>query len=374
MKSPYVTELQPNQMVTAVFLVQSKDIRQKKTGEPYLSLVLSDRTGELDAKMWDNAAEVLDTFERDDYVRVKGLMQIYHNRPQFTVHKMQRVEPGEVDGSDYYPASQRDSEEMFRELQGIIASIGNPHLRRLLEIIFADPFTAKAFRTAPAAKGIHHAFLGGLLEHVLSVCQLCRATAPQYRLVDLDLLLTGAVLHDIGKITELSYDRSFSYTAEGQLLGHILIGLRLVQDTIRLVPGFPPKLQTLLEHLIVSHHGELAYGSPKVPLFPEALLLHHLDNLDSKMENMRATIERDRHVDGVWTSYSPALERSILKKNKFLDDAPVSNPIAAASVIAAPIPVAAVEPGLSRSAPPPQERRPLMGGIFGDKLQAALKK
>jgi 3'-5' exoribonuclease len=192
-------------------------------------------------------------------------------------------------------------------------------LKALLEAIFADEEIARAYRIAPAAKAIHHAWLGGLIEHVLSLCALAKFTAAHYADIDLDLVLAGVMLHDIGKISELKYVRSFSYSTEGQLLGHIIIGLKMVEDKLRMIPGFPEKLRDLLAHMIVSHHGELAYGSPKVPLFPEAMLLHHLDNLDSKMECMRGLIERDRQVEGVWTGYNSALDRSVLKKAKFLD-------------------------------------------------------
>jgi 3'-5' exoribonuclease len=319
MKSPYVSELQPNQAVQGTFLVSHKDVRQKKTGEPYLSLTLSDRTGEVDAKMWDNAAEALATFERDDFVRVKGLLQVFQNRPQLTIHKLQPVPESEVEAADYFPASTRDRDEMFRELQGWIAGIGNPHLKALLDAIFSDPAIAPAYRTAPAAKTVHHAWIGGLIEHVLSLCHLARFTAGHYANIDLDLLLAGVLLHDVGKIHELTYARSFGYSTQGQLLGHITIGVRMVEDKLRLLPDFPPELRDLVLHMILSHHGELEFGSPKVPLFPEALLLHHLDNLDSKMECMRALIEKDRLVEGVWTAYSPALERTALKKRKFLE-------------------------------------------------------
>jgi 3'-5' exoribonuclease len=319
MKSPFVSDLQPDQIITGTFLVQHKDVRQKKSGDLYLSLTLADRTGDLDAKMWDNAAEAIETFAQDDFVRVKGLMQVFQNRPQLTLHKIQPVGEADIDVADYFPASKRDRDEMFRELEGWIASIGNPYLKALLTAIFADEEIAQAFRTAPAAKAIHHAWIGGLLEHVLSLCTLAKFTAAHYSDIDLDLVLTGVILHDVGKITELKYTRSFSYSTEGQLLGHILIGLRMVEEKVRTIPGFPLKLRDLLLHMIASHHGELAYGSPKVPLFPEAMLLHHLDNLDSKMECMRGLIERDRQIEGVWTGYSSALDRSVLKKSKFLD-------------------------------------------------------
>ena len=353
MKSPYVSELQANQTVQGTFLVSHKDIRQKKNGEPYLSLVLSDRSGELDAKMWDNAGEALATFERDDFVRVKGLLQIFQNRPQLTLHKIQPVADTEIDAADYFPVSKRDRDEMFRELRTWIAGMTNPHLRTLLEAVFADEATAQAYRTAPAAKTVHHAWIGGLIEHVLSMCQLARFTAAHYPHIDFDLLLAGVVLHDLGKIHELSYARGFSYTTRGQLLGHILIGVRMIEEQLRRLPDFPPKLADLLLHMILSHHGELEFGSPKVPLFPEAQLLHAIDNLDSKMECMRALIEKDRSVEGEWTAYSASLERSALKKGKFLDGAPVPPPS-------------------PKPRPEPVSRKERTSSVFAAKLEDAL--
>src|SRR5579864_3445158 len=322
MKTPYVSDLKPNQVFSSIFLVHVKDVRQKKSGDPYLSLLLGDRTGEVEAKMWDNVADVISTFDRDDFVKVKGLLQIFQNRPQLTIHKMARVMESDVYFADYFPASERDPMEMFGELRAIAAGVGNSNLRDLLNAFLDDEVLARMYRTAPAAKHVHHAYLGGLIEHVLSVCHLCQVAAAHYNFVDLDLLLTGAVLHDIGKVAELTYERSFGYSAEGQLLGHIVIGLRLLNEKLQRFPDFPAKLRVLVEHMIVSHHGELEFGSPKVPLFPEALLLHHLDNLDSKMECMRSMIARDRHVEGCWTGYNASLERSLLKKAKYLDETP----------------------------------------------------
>ena len=363
MKSPYIGELQPNQVVTGVFLVQSKDVRQKRTGEPYLSLVLGDRSGDIDAKMWDNVAEVLDSFDRDDFVRVKGLMQVYQNRPQFTIHKMARVEEREVDFADYFPCSERSPEEMFAELREIVAGISTPHLRALLTAFMDDESIALPYRTAPAAKTVHHAFLGGLIEHVLSLCRLARFTAAHYRDIDLDLLLTGVILHDVGKVRELTYERSFGYSNEGQLLGHIVIALRMIDEKLAQVPGFPEDTRALLAHMIISHHGELEFGSPRVPMFPEALLLHHLDNVDSKMECMRAAIARDRHSTGCWTGYVPPLERTVLKKARYLDPGPAAETEAAAAPV--------------NHAPAPRDDRsqqPVSGSLFGDKLQEALRK
>lgn len=367
MKSAYLSDIKPNQVFTTTFLVHVKDVRQKKSGEPYLSLMLGDRTGEVDAKMWDNVAEVLDTFDRDDFVKVKGVLQIFQNRLQLSVHKMMRVLDADVDFADFFPASTRDPMEMFAELRGIVAGLHNPHLKALLEAFLHEEPLARMYRTAPAAKHVHHAFLGGLIEHVLSVCRLCQMTASHYGNLDLDLLLTGAILHDIGKVAELTYERSFGYSSEGQLLGHIVIGLRLLHEKLRQFPDFPPKLQILIEHLIVSHHGELEFGSPKVPLFPEALLLHHLDNLDSKMECVRALVEKDRHVEGCWTGYSNSLDRAILKKAKFLEDSPraASNhqPSPAQSPEPPFEPQAGHEPSVQPASHPPEPQHQAAPGL-----------
>lgn len=395
MKSPYVSELRPNQVITATLLVHIKDVRQKKSGEPYLSLLLGDRTGELDAKMWDNVVEVLEAFDRDDFVKVKGLLQIYQNRPQLTVHKLSKVRDTEVEFSDFFPSSGRNPDEMFAELREIVAGVGNPDLRNLLEAFLRDESFVRRFKLAPAAKSVHHAFLGGLLEHVLSVCELSRMTASHYGYVDRDLVLTGAILHDIGKIAELTYDRSFGYSSEGQLLGHIVIGLRMLGEKLAQFPDFPPRLRTLVEHLIVSHHGELEFGSPKTPLFPEAMLLHHLDNLDSKMECMRNLVARDRQAEGHWTSYSTALDRAVLKKVKFLDGEaaqdlhapiqlppPTAEPVAIPPSAPQPLVLPDVLPDVAPAAqapvplPPPIPvlEKPVTVSVFAEKLQQAWHK
>jgi 3'-5' exoribonuclease len=379
MKSPYVNELEPNKLITTSFLVHSKEIRQKKSGEFYLSLLLADRTGELDAKMWDNVAEVLDAFERDDFVRVKGLVQIFHNRPQMTIHKIRRMDDSEIDLIDYFPSSRRDQEEMWRELRGIVDGIGNAHLQGLLNAVLDDPDVASRYRRAPAAKSIHHAFLGGLIEHVLSLCNLARLTAQNYRYLDRDLLLTGVILHDIGKIYELNYERGFSYSNEGQLLGHIHIGLRIVADKLRGLPEFPNALRSLVEHMILSHHGKLEFGSPKVPQFPEALMLHYLDDMDSKMECMRALVENDRQVEGCFTAYNGPLERSVLKKDLFLnppearkDSAPAATPAASVQP-AAPVSNDAPSPAAPAPAAPVSNGGPRSPSPFADKLKQALQ-
>lgn len=373
MKSPYVTELEVNKPVTVAFLVITKEVREKKSGEPYLSLMLGDKSGRVDAKMWDNVAEVTDSFDRDDFVKVKGVVQLHLNRPQLVIHKIRKMPDSEVDFADFFPTSLRNPDEMWTELRGIVSTVLNPHLRALLDSLLDDPEIARRFRMAPAAKSIHHAFLGGLLEHVLSLCGLCRITAAHYPNIDPDLMIAGAVLHDIGKIYELSYDRGFNYTTEGQLLGHIMIAFRMIGDKVNALPGFPPSLRNLVEHMVISHHGRLEFGSPKLPQFPEAILLHYLDDMDSKMESMRALIESDRQSSSDFTSYNPALERTLLKKEQYLshaepDPAPVIPvvpdlpPVHAAPGLAAP---AHTAPVAAKSLPKPTS-------LFSEKLQLAL--
>lgn len=354
MKSPCVSDLKPNENTTGVFLVQSKEVRQKRTGEPYLSLTLADRTGELDSKMWDNVAEVMDTFDRDDFVKVRGLLQIYNNRPQFTIHKLKRLDDAEVNFSDFFAASLQDPEAMWQKVRGAVGDVGNPHIRALLNAFLDDPEIAARYRVAPAAKSIHHAFRGGLLEHVCSLLDLARMVGPHYPGVDLDLLIAGVVLHDIGKIYELTYERGFGYSAEGQLVGHIPIAIRMLCDKLRDFPDFPVPLRNLIEHLVLSHHGRLDFGSPKVPIFPEALLLHYLDDMDSKMECMRVLIEKEPLAEGLFTGWSSSLERVALRKSRYLNAEPA-------------LPAA---PPAAVSEPAPASR---LNSMFGAKLQQAIQ-
>ncbi len=313
MKEIFVTDLQANQSITTTFLVKSKEMKSKKTGEPYLALTLGDKSGDLDAKMWDHVEEVEQSFDRDDFVKVKGQVQVYRNRTQLTIHKLRRCQDEEVDFADYFPKTTKDVEVMFEELLGIVDGIENSHLRELLMSLLLDEELSAKFKQAPAAKSLHHAWLGGLLEHTLSLCKLCRLVTQHYSGLDQDLLLAGAVLHDIGKTRELSYTRSFAYTNEGQLLGHMILELDLVREKISQIDGFPPDLKILIQHLIISHHGEHEFGSPKMPMFPEALVLHCLDNLDSKLEAMKFILRTDSNVEGDWTGYNQMFGRPLFK-------------------------------------------------------------
>ena len=326
-----------NKIITSNFVVVLKQIKPKKSGEPYLALTLGDRSGQIEAKMWDNVEEVLEAFDQDDFIKIKGLINKYKQRFQLTIHKLRKLGESEVEFADYLPKTTKDIDELWRTVADFVATFQNPHLKSLVQAFMADPEIAAAYRNAPAAKTLHHAYIGGLLDHVVSLFRSCDLICRNYPQINRDLLLTGAFLHDVGKIHELTYNRSFSYTTKGQLLGHMIIELEMLQDKLALLPGFPDELKILVEHLIISHHGEYEFGSPKLPMFPEALVLHYLDDLDSKMEAMRAQFERESVLDGPWTSYNASLGRPLLNTERFLapkksspPEEPVSTPVAEA--------------------------------------------
>jgi len=307
-----------NKVITSTFVVVAKQIKPKKTGEPYLALTLGDRSGQLEAKMWDNVDEVLEAFEQDDFIKTKGLINKYKQRFQLTIHKVRKLGESEIEFADYLPKTTKNIDELWQTLTNYINGFENPHLKALVQAFMADPEISAAYRNAPAAKTLHHAYIGGLLDHVVSLFRSCDLICKNYPHINRDLLLTGAFFHDIGKIHELTYNRSFSYTTKGQLLGHMIIELEMLQAKLAHLPGFPDELKTMVEHLIISHHGEYEFGSPKLPMFPEALVLHYLDNLDSKMEAMRTHFEREASLDGPWTSYNASLGRPLLNTEKFL--------------------------------------------------------
>ena len=307
-----------NQIVTTSFVVGAKQIKPKKNGEPYLALTLCDRTGQIEAKMWDNVTEHLASFEQDDFIKVRGLINKYNSRFQLTIYKLKKLEDSEVDFEDYLPKCPRDIEELWSTLGGFVESFENPHLKALVQSFMNDPEVARSYKTAPAAKTLHHAYIGGLLDHVVSLFKLCDLAYRNYPQIDRDLLLTGAFLHDIGKVHELTYARSFGYSTKGQLLGHMIIELEMLQAKVRQLPGFPGELKTRIEHMIISHHGHYEFGSPKLPMFPEALMLHYLDDLDSKMESMRAQFEKCAQDPDPWAGWNSSLERPLVNPKKLL--------------------------------------------------------
>ncbi len=328
MKEIYVSDAvkQENKVVSTCFLVTSKQLKPKRSGELYLDLMLADCTGQISAKMWDNVGATAERFDVDDVIRVKGVFNRYNNRFQFTIRTLEaKLAEQEIDFGDFLPKTAYDIEELWRELGAFVETICEPHLKALLRAFMADAEIARGFKQAPAAKTLHHACIGGLLEHVVSLFRSCDLVVRNYPLVSRDLLLAGAFLHDIGKIHELSFSRSFGYTTEGQLLGHMIIELEMLHAKTAQLGNFPDNLRVALEHLIISHHGAYEFGSPKLPMFPEALMLHCLDDLDSKMESMRAQLEKDAELDSAWTSYNQSLARPLLNTRKYLRDSTPAN-------------------------------------------------
>ena len=319
-KTLFITDLKnlkPNDRFETVLLVKSKDTRKKKNGVPFLSLTLTDRTGSIDSKIWDNVEELTQTFQANDFILARGKVQIFNNQHQAIVTWLRSVPENQVRLADFIPHTAFDIESMYDELLGTIDGFSNPHLKRLLGSIFRDPEFSRLYKRTPAARANHHAKIGGLLEHVSSLLSLSRLVAAHYADIDGDLLACGVLLHDAGKIFELSSDRSFEYTDNGKLLGHISMGSAWLGRRCDEIAGFPPRLKTLVLHLVLSHHGKLEFGSPQVPLFPEALALHFIDDLDAKLEMMREA--KAGIVDGsVWSPFHNALGRSVLDTNAYL--------------------------------------------------------
>ena len=318
MKSHYVSDLQDGQAITALFLVCEKGVRtSQRTGKSWLELALRDRTGSIPAKMWDNFEAISKTFECDDVVMIRGRVKLYNGQKEMTLEQIVPSAERDYDLADFLAHTKFDVEKLFGELRAAIAGVKSPWIKRLLEDVVNDPAIAPKMKRAPAAMTMHHAYVGGLLEHVVSLIGLSRGVTAQYPELDADLLLAGIVLHDIGKIDELSYARGTDYTTQGRLLGHITIGALMVREKIKAMAGFPEPLAVLIEHLILSHHGTLEFGSPALPQTREAVALHFLDDMDSKMAAMRATLEGSSG-SGEWTDRNPALRRALLRTEKFL--------------------------------------------------------
>jgi 3'-5' exoribonuclease len=323
MKTPFVTDLNSEQSITTFFLVHEKEIRNTREGKPYLRLELGDRSGTIEARMWDQFESAVKDIGRDDFVKVQARVEIYRNRPQLSLQQLRLAKPEEIDLADFLPQTKENVEKLYEQLQEFAASIVNPWLKKLVDAIISNPAIAAKFKRAPAAKVMHHAYLGGLLEHVLSLCGLARQAAAHYPELDVDLLLTAAILHDVGKLDELCYDRAIAYTVEGQLLGHIVMEIETVTKATDAIDGFPPKLKTVVQHLLISHHGQYDFGSPKLPMIREALVFHYLDDLDSKLAAVRAALALDSG-EPEWSAYSGALGRKFLRLDAFLKPAAVS--------------------------------------------------
>jgi 3'-5' exoribonuclease len=296
MKDIYIADLanfDEGKLFDGYFLVLAKQQRTTKTNKPYLNLILGDKTGQLEGRVWElGDPRIARDFDRGDIVKARGSASRFDDRLQMKIDQLRLALPAEVDKSDMLPSTCCDVADLWRQLLGFVESLGNSDLKRLLTAVLDSPTLAAAYREAPAAKQLHHAWLGGLLEHVISLCMLADRVAPHYPLIDRDLLITGVILHDIGKVRELSWEIGFEYTVEGMLLGHIQIGAALAERTMDGLPDFPPKLKTLVLHMILSHHGKLEFGSPKLPMIPEALMLNFIDDLDAKMQAVTSEFDK----------------------------------------------------------------------------------
>lgn len=314
MKRQFIKDIKEKGRVEDAFLVTKKETGVSKAGKPYLSLKIADRTGELDARVWDDAENISKKFQKDDVVNIKGYAVAYLGGLQVNVSDAVKAGLSGGDIADFLPASKRDRKEMMAELKGIISSMADAHLKGLLNSIFADPDVHDRFMTAPAAKAMHHPYIGGLLEHVLSICGLASCVCEHYRgRMDRDLVIAGAILHDVGKIYELSYARSFDYTDEGRLLGHITLGVEMI--TSKMAPDFPRDKAMLLKHMMLSHHGRFEYGSPKRPKTLEAHVLYYLDDLDAKVAAINSLVDSSGMDGPVWSPYQKIFERAIYLGN-----------------------------------------------------------
>jgi 3'-5' exoribonuclease len=317
MKTSFVTDLNSEQSITTFFLVHEKEIRSTREGKPYLRLELGDRSGTIEARMWDQFDLAAKDINRDDFVKVNARVEIYRNRPQLSLQQLRLAKPEEVDLADFLVHTKEDVGKLYAQLQEHAGSIGNPWLKKLVTGIISDPAIATKYKRAPAAKVMHHAYLGGLLEHVIGLCGLAKQIAAHYPELDVDLLLTAAILHDVGKLDELCYERAIGYTVEGQLLGHIVMELETVSKAMDAIEGFPANLKIVVQHMLISHHGQYDFGSPKLPMIREALAFHYMDDLDSKLAAVRAALALDTGEPD-WSAYSGALGRKFLRLDQFL--------------------------------------------------------
>jgi 3'-5' exoribonuclease len=323
MKEIFVADLGKfeNQPIVSYFAVTTRQLRSRKDGGQYLALTLGDRTGQVESRMWENFTDSVSTFDEGDVVKVRGEVCRYNGKVQINLEKLRLANAEEFELADYVPRTQHDVEQMWSKLVGCVDSFTDKDLQSLLRAFLDDPVFATAFREAPAARSLHHAWLGGLLEHVVSLIGICELAARHYPEINRDLLLTGAILHDVGKLEELTWGTSFDYTLEGQLVGHITMGISMIQRKLATLPNFPPRLRLLIEHMVLSHHGKLEFGSPKLPMIPEAILLNFLDDMDAKMQLMRSIFERHEAQGaepGEMTEWVRAMDRPLLNTATFL--------------------------------------------------------
>jgi 3'-5' exoribonuclease len=315
------------QTVTDFFAVAHKQMKRKRDGSAYLALRLSDRSGQCEAVMWEGFEACADAFQAGDVIKVRVEVASYNNRTQLTIRQLRKGTAEEYALGDFQPHTRLSLDELWTKLNGFVDSFTDPFLHQLVRSFLDDPEVGAQLRTAPAAKALHHAWIGGLLEHIVSLLGLCDLVCPHYPHVHRDLVMTGAILHDIGKLEELRWNLNFEYTLEGQMLGHITLGIASIERRIAAIPNFPPELRLMVEHIVLSHHGRYEFGSPKLPMTSEAILFHYLDDLDAKMFSVRTELERSAQQGrgaAEMTEWVRSLERPLLDTRAFLKEADAS--------------------------------------------------
>jgi len=316
MAQPKLKTLKAGDPVMGFYLVKSKRVRQTKDGNFFIDVDLQDSSASLNAKIWDDFERMKEEFERGDVVKVEATVEQYKDQLQARIKRLRKAKEGDpVDLSELIPATKEDIETMYSELLAMIEDIKNPHLKELVYFFFDDEEMAKKIKSAPAARNIHHAYMGGLLEHIWHMAKAARVLVKEvYPGLDFDLVIAGVLLHDLGKIEELEFSPAIGYTKAGYLEGHIFIGLKMLDEKIRKLPDFPDELRLQLEHIILSHHGEKEWGSPVVPATLEAMLIHHIDNLDARVSIVREAIDSDLNQAEDFTGYHQTLERHLYKR------------------------------------------------------------
>lgn len=365
MKKVFVEQIRERDWVEGPFLVRDKIMAMAKNGKPYMTLKLIDRTGEVEGRVWDRVDEFAARFNRDDFIRVQGKASVYLGKMQLVIQELEQLDDRSVDLADFLPVCSRSPEEMTAELREKVNGLTDPHFKALMEAFLDDADFLECFRSAPAAKSMHHVYLGGLLEHSLAVAGLAEDVCRRYPGINRDLLIVGALLHDIGKVVELRYARSFDYTDAGKLLGHIVMGVEMVEEKARTIPEFPRSAALLLKHLILSHHGQYEYGSPKRPKTLEAVILNFLDDLDSKINGVRTHIEKEPDNGNSWTSYHRMYDRYFFKDSLQGEEAPVEEKEAAKPVREA----SSASPRPAREQKRPGSAKRSFGFTLGDQLK-----
>jgi 3'-5' exoribonuclease len=320
MSRRFVKQLTDGENVDDVYLVTDKQLRANRNGNLYLQVDLSDRTGTINARQWNAGEHVFRSFDVGDFLQVKGKAQLFQGAMQVIINQIEKVQPEKIglDLGDFLPHSEQDVSKLMEKLRGILLKLSNPHLRALVECFLMDEALIRDFCLAPAGIRNHHAYLGGLLEHVATLLEAADRLCPLYPEIDRDLLLMGIFLHDIGKVRELTYGRTFGYSDEGQLIGHLVIGVEILNEKVAKVPDltgerFPTELLLRLKHMIVSHNGTYEFGSPKLPMTPEAIALHYLDNFDAKVHSFTRDIREDKNQTSAWTPFNPQTQRKLFK-------------------------------------------------------------